>query len=316
MYPSPRFAVPFAITLLLSTSQLAAAPLPQGDSKPAPAQAPAPKELRFSVIPDFNKATLADNCKLIETVLTKKLGMPVTFVPSADYTVAVNGLISNKLDFVWLGGKTTVDAIDAGKGGVRVLATRDIDLHFKTYFIANQKSIDAGKVKTLKSLVELKDLAKNLTFTFGDRNSTSGHLMPRFFLTEAGIDPNKSFQGEAGYQAAGGHAATLKAVASGAADLGALNFSYYDGAKPEEKASAPIVFTTPEYVDYAWVGHQRIGETTVRKLIDAFTTLDAKQAEEKAILDAWKCKQFETAKNSQWDNIRKVRDSLPKDFLK
>jgi phosphonate transport system substrate-binding protein len=217
---------------------------------------------------------------------------------------------------VWLGGKTTVDAIDAGKGEVNVLATRDIDLHFKTYFIANQKVIDAGKVKPMKALTELKAWAKDLTFTFGDKNSTSGHLMPRWFLTEAGIDPNKSFKGEAGYQASGGHASTLKAVASGAADLGALNYAYYDGAKAEDKAAAPIVFTTPEYVDYAWVGHNRIGKDLAQKITDAFTKLDAKVADEKAILDAWKCKaKFETAKNSQWDSIRKVRDSLPKGFL-
>jgi len=277
---------------------------------------PQPKELRFSVIPDFNKATLADNCKLIETVLSKKLGIPVRYEPSADYTAAVNGLVSNKLDFVWLGGKTTVDAIDAGKGEVQVLATRDIDLHFKTYFIANQKAIEAGKVKQMASLKDLAAAAKTLTFTFGDKNSTSGHLMPRFFLTEAGIDPNKSFQGEAGYQTSGGHASTLKAVASGAADLGALNFAYYDSAKAEEKATAPIVFTTPEYVDYAWVGHNRIGAGVMKKIADSFTGLDANVPDEKAILDAWKCKKFETAKNSQWDNIRKVRDSLPKDFLK
>ncbi|MBL9076516.1 MAG: phosphate/phosphite/phosphonate ABC transporter substrate-binding protein [Planctomycetes bacterium] len=280
----------------------------------APAQE-APKELRFSVIPDFNKATLAEHCKRIETVLSSKLGIPVRYEPSADYTTAVNGLVANKLDFVWLGGKTTCDAIDAGKGQVNVLATRDIDLHFKTYFIANQKAIDAGRIKPLQKLAELAPLAKDLTFTFGDKNSTSGHLMPRHFLVEAGIDPNKSFRGEAGYQASGGHAATLKAVASGAADLGALNFAYYDAAKPEDKAAAPIVFTTPEYVDYAWVAHDRIGAELKQKLATAFTTLDPKVEAEKAVLDAWKCKKFEPATNSQWNDIRKVRDSLPKGFL-
>lgn len=302
--------VTFSLLALASCSPEAAPQTP-----PAPQAPQSPKELRFSVIPDFNKATLADHCKLIETVLSRKLGVPVRYEASADYTTAVNGLVSNKLDFVWLGGKTTVDAIDAGKGQVKVLATRDIDLHFKTYFIANQKAIDAGKVKPMQSLKELAAGSKNLTFTFGDKNSTSGHLMPRFFLTEAGIDPNTSFQGEAGYQASGGHASTLKAVASGAADLGALNFTYYDGAKAEEKAAAPIVYTTPEYVDYAWVGHDRIGAELQQKIAAAFTGLDAKVADEKAILDAWKCKKFEPAQNGQWDSIRKVRDSLPKGFL-
>ncbi|MCC7063814.1 MAG: phosphate/phosphite/phosphonate ABC transporter substrate-binding protein [Planctomycetes bacterium] len=279
------------------------------------AAVPQPKELHFSVLPDFNKATLAESAKALEALLTKKLGVPVHYEPSTDYAMCVNSLISNKVDFVWLGGKTTVDAIDAGKGAVHVIATRDIDLHFKTYFIANQKAIEAGHIKTLASLKDLAPIAKDLTFTFGDKNSTSGHLMPRFFLTEAGINPDLSFKGDAGYQASGGHSSTLKAVASGAADLGALNYSYYDGAKPEEKTAAPIVFTTPEYVDYAWVGHNRIGEPMMKKINEAFTKLDAAVPEEKAILDAWKCKKFETAKNEQWESIRKVRDSLPKGFL-
>lgn len=280
------------------------------------ASMPQPKELHFSVLPDFSKAPLAETAKQLEVVLTKKLGVPVHYEPSTDYTMAVNSLISNKVDFVWLGGKTTVDAIDAGKGAVHVICARDIDLHFKSYFIANQKVVEAGKVKPMTDLKDLAAVAKDLTFTFGDKNSTSGHLMPRFFLTEAGIDPSKSFKGEAGYQASGSHSATLKAVVSGAADLGALNYAYYDAAKAEDKAAAPIVFTTPEYVDYAWVGHNRIGDAMLKKIGTALTTLDESVPEEKAILEASKGKKFVLATDSQWESIRKVRDSLPKDFLK
>lgn len=283
---------------------------------PGTAPVAKPTELRFSVIPDFNKAKLADSCKTLESYLTKKLGVPVKYLPSNDYVMAVNGLVANQLDFVWLGGKTTCDAIDEGKGQITVIATRDIDLAFKSYFIANKKLVDEGKLKPMTSLAELKDKAKDFTFTFGDRNSTSGHLMPRFFLTEAGIDPNKSFKGECGYQASGGHASTLKAVASGATDIGALNFSYYDKATPEEKANAPIVFTTAPYVDYAWCAHSRIGAELTKQLTDAFTSLDAKDPEQKAVLDAWSAKEkFLPADGKQWESIRKVRDSLPKGFL-
>lgn len=281
------------------------------------AQAPtAPKELRFTVIPDFNKGKLTETCKQLSDHLSKKLGMTVSYVPSNDYTMAVNALIGNKVDFAWLGGKTTVDALDAGKGQTVVLAARDIDLDFKTYFIANKKLVDDGKVKKVDKLADLKSVAKDLTFTFGDKNSTSGHLMPRFFLTEAGINPNKDFKNECGYQASGGHGATLKAVASGAADLGALNFTYYEKASAEDKANAPIVFVTPGYVDYAWVSHQRLGQQTLTKITEAFTKLDAKNADDKAILEAWSAKEkFMAADGKKWDSIRKVRDSLPPGFL-
>lgn len=276
-----------------------------------------PQELRFSVLPDFNKSKLAETSKLLEAYLTKQLGLPVRYEPANDYPAAVNALIANKVDFVWLGGKTTVDALDAGQGQVRVLATRDVDLAFKTYFIANKKVLDAGKVKKVDKLEDLKPLAKELTFTFGDRDSTSGHLMPRHFLVLAGIDPNKDWKAEAGYQASGGHGATLKAVASGAVDVGALNYGYWDKASDEDKANAPIVYTTPGYVDYAWVGHARIGEPLLQKISEAFTKLDKNNPADKAILDAWGAKEkFQTADGKLWDSIRKVRDSLPKGFLK
>lgn len=276
----------------------------------------APAELRFSVIPDFNKAKLAESSAQLATFLSKKLGVPVRYEPSADYTAAVNGLIADKLDFVWLGGKTTVDALDHGQGKVRVLATRDIDLAFKTYFIANKNVIAAGKAKAMTSLAELQPLAKELSFTFGDVNSTSGHLMPRHFLVEAGLDPDTAFK-TMGYQASGGHGATLKAVASGASDLGALNYGYWDKASDEDKANAPIVYTTPGYVDYSWVGHDRIGAPMLDKIAGAFLALDAANPEDKAILDAWSAKEkFVAADAKLWDSIRKVRDSLPKGFLK
>ncbi|MFM1872590.1 MAG: phosphate/phosphite/phosphonate transporter, periplasmic binding family protein, partial [Planctomycetota bacterium] len=115
----------------------------------------------------------------------------------------------------------------------------------------------------------------------------------------------------------GGHGATLKAVASGASDLGALNFGYWDKASDEDKANAPIVYTTPGYVDYAWVGHERVGSAMLDKIAGTFVGLDGNNPDDKAILDAWSAKEkFVTADPKLWDSIRKVRDSLPKGFLK
>ncbi|MCR9247260.1 MAG: phosphate/phosphite/phosphonate ABC transporter substrate-binding protein [bacterium] len=276
----------------------------------------APRELRFSVLPDFHKTETDKNAATLAERLTQKLGMPVKYLRANDYTGAVNNLISNKIDFVWLGGKTTVDAIDAGKGHVRVLATRDVDLAFKTYFIANADVIAAGRIGPLTDLADLKSKARDLTFTFGDKNSTSGHLMPRHFLTQAGIDPDQAFK-VAGYRESGSHGATLEAVVSGEVDVGALNYGHWEKADAATKSKAPVIHTTPPYVDYAWVGHDRIGKELLGRITATFLELDPDNADDRAILDAWGVKErFLAAENSQWDSIRQVRDSLPKGFLK
>ncbi len=275
----------------------------------------APAELRFSVIPDFSKTQLAENAATLATYLEKKLGVKVHYEPSNSYTAAYNALLANKLDFVWLGGKTTVDAIDAGGGHVHVLAARDIDFQFKSYFIGNQKAVESGRLKKMTDLAELKPIAKDLVFTFGDKNSTSGHLMPRYFLTMADLKPDTDFKTPAAY-AQGGHSGTLRAVADGTADLGALNYAYYDKAPAEDRAKAPILFTTPEYVDYAWVAHDRLGKETIEKLRTAFTSLDPAKADDAAVLKACSAGKFLAADDAKWESIRKVRDALGKDFFK
>ena len=86
-------------------------------------------------------------------------------------------------------------------------------------------------------------------------------------------------------------------------------------SSPELKARAPIVFTTPQYVDYAWVAHDRIGTATIERLRDVLLGLDPDNTRERAILDAWSAGRFVAAQDEQWDAIRQVRDSLPRGFL-
>ena len=273
-----------------------------------------PTVLRFSGIPDRNKGAVAENSAKLAAWLSEKLGVEVRYQASNSYTASVNALAANKIDFAWLGGKTTCDAIDAAAGKVHVLATRDIDLKFKTYFVGHHAAIAAGKLAGVSDLSEWRDSASKLKFTFGDVNSTSGHLMPRHFLVAAGIDPDKAFA-SVGY-AEGGHSGTLNAVAAGSVDCGALNYEVYDNASAELKQKAPLLYTTPEYVDYSWVVHDRVGSDLIERLRAALLGLDASDPEEGAILKAWSAGKFLSAKDEQWDSIREVRDSLPKGFLK
>ena len=215
---------------------------------------------------------------------------------------------SNKIDLGWFGGVTGIDAVDACAGEARMIATREKDLKFKTYFIANKAVVDAGKVGPVKSLEELKPKLKDLSFTFGSMRSTSGHIMPRHFMAAAGIDADKDIKGGAKNEL--NHDATLDAVADGRVDVGALNFTNYEVASDEKKQKAVKIYETPPYVDYCMVARDSLGDELIGKIQAAFTKLDAGNPEHKAMLDAFKAEKFVAAESSQWQMIRDVVKGL------
>ena len=270
--------------------------------------------LRMSFIPDNNVAALEKVADKIAAYLKDATGMEVKYEKASDYQACVNGLAGNKLDLVWFGGVTFCQAVERTQNKTVLVACRDIDLKFKSYVIANKALVDSGKVKPFAKLEEMKPLLADHTFAFGAKDSTSGHIMPRHFLVAAGIHPEKDMKGGPQFQP--NHGATFKAVAGGLVDFGVLNYTVWDSQKPEDKENAPIVYTTPEYVDYCFAAHERLGKDTIDKIRKALVALDPKKPEQKEVLDAWKCKAFVEADPKLWDGMKKVLAELPKDFLK
>lgn len=312
-------ALAAALSLVACGDSSATEPAAATKSAESAAAPSATRTLRFSGIPDSDKEKLTREYKAVADWLSAEIGMPVEYVHAPDYTGAVIALASNKIDFAWLGGVTAVEAEEQTGGQTIMLATRDTDLKFKSYFIANRAHVDSGRFQertdlTPQSLAELAALKPALaqgTFTFGSKSSTSGHIMPRHFLEspEVGIDPERDFSQPAGYQLQGGHSATLAAVAGGAVDVGVLNYTNWEKADAEQKAKAPLIYVSPEYVDYCMVAHARIGDEMAEKLRAAFAGLDASQPADKAVLDAFSAKTFVKADPKDWDGIRAVLKS-------
>jgi phosphonate transport system substrate-binding protein len=308
------------IASMLWTTALALAAGASGSPAPSALAAnPAPQEkkievLRFSGIPDADKKDLTKQYEVVSRYLSAELGLPVEFINVPDYNGAVTSLAANKIDFAWLGGVTAVQSEERTQGQVAFVAARDTDLRFKSYFIANKGLVDSGVFQPVASLdygtVEnLKALAPKLakvTFTFGDKLSTSGHFMPRHFLVEAGIDPESSFKGKPGFQLQGGHSATLRAVATGAFDMGVLNYASWDKADEESKKNAPVIAVTPSYVDYCWVAHKRMGAENIERLRAAFLKLDAATPAHEEVLKVFSAASFVEADPKMWDGMRKV----------
>jgi phosphonate transport system substrate-binding protein len=288
-------------------------------SEAAAAPVPVIERLRLSGIPDSDKEKLTKQYEVVTSYLATELGIPVEYVHAPDYAAAVQGLASNKLDLVWLGGVTAVQAERETAGQARFVAAREEDLRFKSYFIAHRALVDDGTFTavatrapgTLADLAKLKPLFAERTFTFGAKASTSGHIMPRHFLEspEVEFSPETGFVSAPGFQVQGGHSATLQQVASGAYDLGVLNYTNWEKADAATQANAPVIFVTPEYVDYCFVAHARLGEALVERLRAALVALDPADPAEKGVLDVFSTTRFVPADPKAWDGIRAVLES-------
>ncbi len=247
--------------------------------------------LRVSAIPDESPTELQRKFKPLGEYLEKKLGMQVKFTPVTDYAASVEGLTNGKLDMVWFGGFTFVQANVRSHGKVVPLVQRAEDEKFQSVFITTRADINS-----------LQDL-KGKTFAFGSESSTSGHLMPRSFLLAAHIDPEADMKRIA---FSGAHDATVAAVAGGKVDAGALNISVWKkllaAGKVDEKA-VRVFYTTPGYYDYNWTVRADMKPALREKLAEAFLALDANDAHDKAILDLQRASRFIRTKAENYSAI-------------
>jgi phosphonate transport system substrate-binding protein len=257
----------------------------------AAAGAQAQQVLRVSAIPDEAPTELQRKFKPLGEYLEKKLAMKVEFTPVTDYAASVDGLINGKLDMVWFGGFTFVQANHLSKGKVVPLVQRVEDEKFRSVFVTTNKSIN--------SLADLK----GKTLSFGSESSTSGHLMPRSFLLAAKIDPDTDLKR---ISFSGAHDATVAAVAGGKVDAGALNISVWEKLNEQKKVDPNVVrvfYTTPAYFDYNWTVRSDMPDALKKKITDAFLALDSAKPEDKAILDLQRASKFIPTKAANYTNI-------------
>ncbi len=206
------------------------------------------KLLRISAIPDQNPEKLNRLYGLVANELGQQLGVTVKYVPMTDYSAAVSAFRTGNLDLVWFGGLTGVQA-RLQKPGAQVIAQRDIDAAFHSVFIANARS-GIQPIRNQKGLSVLK----GKRFTFGSESSTSGRLMPQYFLQQAGVKLSDFAGGAPGFS--GSHDATIALVQSGAYDAGVVNEQVWKASLRDGKANRSKVvqiWRTPPYPDYHWI---------------------------------------------------------------
>lgn len=252
----------------------------------------------FTAIPDQDETRLVERFTRVAEYLQSKLGVPVKYLPVKSYPAAVTAFTNGQVQLAWFGGFTGVQARRQVPGSGAIAQGAE-DVAFKSFIIANTKT----------GLTPSKEFPKEIagkSFTFGSRASTSGRLMPEYFIRSAfGRGPDEIFT-RVGFS--GDHSRTIQLVQSGAFEVGVLDFTVWELDKRAGKidpAQVIVIWESPTFPDYQWTVRGDVdkayGAGFKEKLRAALLAID-----DKAILDQFARSKFIPAKNSDYDPIEEV----------
>ncbi|WP_298443904.1 putative selenate ABC transporter substrate-binding protein [uncultured Ferrimonas sp.] len=256
----------------------------------------------FTAIPDQDESNLRSRFDQVAEYLSAELGVEVKYVPVKSYAAAITAFRNDQVQLAWFGGLSGVQARQRVKGSIAIAQGYE-DQFFKSYFIAHSSTgLTAAEV--------LPEQLQGMTFTFGSKGSTSGRLMPEFYLREQfGQAPNKVFD-KVGFS--GDHNRTIELVQAGSYQVGALNYKVWERALSEGKVDTSkvnVIWTTPEYTDYQWTirgdADARFGAGFSAKVQQALLNIDQPK-----LLNAFPRSKFVEASNDDYQAIKATAQKI------
>jgi phosphonate transport system substrate-binding protein len=246
------------------------------------------------MIPTTDPSQMLRDAEPLVARLEKVTGRKVSLTIPQNYGAVVEALAQGQVDVAHLGGFTYVQACK--RADAVPLVQRERDRQFHSKFITARDD-----VRTLADL-------RGKRFAFGDVNSTSGHLMPAYFMRNEGVDP--AVVDQAIYT--GGHDATALAVAEGRVDAGALDEAVWERLIRQGKidpAKVRVFWTTPPFADYVWVARKDLDPAVAKKVADAFLALDPAKPEDRPILDLLSANgRYVTVDTHEYTALRKAAE--------
>ncbi|MBK1851926.1 putative selenate ABC transporter substrate-binding protein [Marinobacter sp. 1-4A] len=259
----------------------------------------------FTAIPDEDETKLVERFRGVADYLSEQLDVDVRYIPVKSYAAAVSAFRNNQVQLAWFGGLSGVQARRLVPGS-EAIAQGVEDKAFETYFIAN---INTG-IKPADKLTELESQLKGKTFTFGSKGSTSGRLMPEFYVRDTFDSKPEDFFSRVGFS--GNHTRTLRLVEAGTYDIGALNFQVWEkelGDGNIDTDAVQVIWKTPAYPDYQWTirgdVNERFGDGFKQRVTEALLNLDNPE-----LLESFPRSGFIPASNDDYEPIRKTAEEI------
>lgn len=198
------------------------------------------KELNFGIISTESTANLKRGFNPFLQELENKVGMKINAFFAPDYAGIIEGMRFKKVDFAWFGNKSAIEAVDRAGGEVFAQCTgADGSLGYNSLIIVHKDS-------PYNSIDDIIAAGKNLNFGNGDPNSTSGYLIPSYYIwAKKEIDPKKYFKTARNAN----HESNCMAVATKQVDFATNNteaIQRFAATNPELAKNIKIVWTSPD----------------------------------------------------------------------
>ncbi|MGB2058798.1 MAG: putative selenate ABC transporter substrate-binding protein [Alcanivorax sp.] len=264
---------------------------------------PQTETFTFTAIPDQDESRLEKRFGGVALYLEEQLDVPVKYVPVKSYAAAVTAFRNNEVQMAWFGGLSGVQARRLVPGS-QAIAQGLEDPDFKSYFIANASTGLSPSETLTEAFVEQP------SFTFGSKGSTSGRLMPEFYLRETfNQSPEQLFE-KVGFS--GDHSATIALVQSGAYATGAVNYKVWERELEEGKIDTDkvqVIWETPGYPDYHWTVrgdlNDSFGDGFTQRVTDALLAID-----DPVLLNAFPREKFIPASNDDFAPIEETAKAI------
>lgn len=265
------------------------------------AQTPELKEVTFGIISTESSQNLKADWQPLLDDLSKKTGYKVNAFFAPDYAGIIEGMRFGKVHLAWHGNKSAMEAVDRAGGEVFAqMVNADGTQGYYSHLIVHKDS-------PYKTLDDVLKNAKNLSFGNGDPNSTSGFLVPSYYVfAQNKIDAKTAFKVSRGAN----HETNALAVANKQVDVATNNSENLDKIKdrlPEKFNDIRIVWTSPLIPLDPLVIRKDLPEVSKQKLKDFFYTYGKNSQQEKDVLmKISKLSAFKPSTNAQLIPIRQL----------
>jgi phosphonate transport system substrate-binding protein len=259
------------------------------------------KEINFGIISTESSQNLKSDWQPVLDDMAKKLGMKVNGFFASDYAGIIEGMRFNKVQVAWFGNKAAMEAVDRASGEVFAqMINADGTLGYYSHLIVHKDS-------PIKSLDDMLKQGKNLSFGNGDPNSTSGFLVPGYYVfSQNNIDPKTFFKVSRGAN----HESNALAVANKQVDVATNNSENLDKIKdklPAKFNDIRVIWTSPLIPSDPLVIRKDMAEPLKGKVKDFFYNYGkGSQQEKDNLYKLSKLSSFKLSTNSQLIPIRQL----------
>ena len=259
------------------------------------------KELNFGIISTESSQNLKSDWQPVLDDMAKKTGMKINAFFASDYAGIIEGMRFNKVQVAWFGNKSAMEAVDRASGEVFAqMVNVDGTQGYYSHLIVHKDS-------PIKTLDDMLKNGKSLSFGNGDPNSTSGFLVPSYYVfAQNKIDAKTFFKLSRGAN----HEANALAVANKQVDVATNNSENLDKIKdrlPEKFNDIRVIWTSPLIPMDPLVIRKDLPEASKAKVREFFYSYGKSSQQEKDnLVKLGKLSGFKPSSNNQLIPIRQL----------